>query len=101
MNRVLLSESAEGDLAEIWFSIATGSIDTADQLMDSLQAVMRKLAEQPLMGRARPDLAPDIRSFVHGKFVIFYKAMAQGVGVSRVIHGARDQRQIGLPPVEE
>ena len=42
------------------------------------------------MGRSRPELARNVRSFPVGKYVIFYVALVDGVEVVRVLHGARD-----------
>ncbi len=69
MSQVLLSELAEGDLADFWLSIATESIDTADAFLGRLRELLQKLADQPLMGRLRPELGADIRSFAHARYV--------------------------------
>jgi toxin ParE1/3/4 len=42
------------------------------------------------MGRARPELAPDLRSFPFGRYVIFYMPLSDGIDVVRVLHSARD-----------
>ena len=42
------------------------------------------------MGRARDELAPDVRSFPFGRYVIFYMPLDDGIDVVRVLHGARD-----------
>lgn len=43
-----------------------------------------------MMGRARDDLAPGIRSLAFGRYVVFFVALADGIDVVRVMHGARD-----------
>ena len=48
------------------------------------------LAAQPMMGRAREELAPGVRSFPFGRYVVFYMPMDDGIDVVRVLHGARD-----------
>ena len=45
---------------------------------------------KPGIGRARPELRPDLRSFAVGRYVIFYRATREGIEVVRVIHGMRD-----------
>ena len=52
------------------------------------------LAEMPESGRQREKLAPELRSFAVGNYVIFYRPIENGVEIVRVLHGARD-----LPPV--
>jgi toxin ParE1/3/4 len=42
------------------------------------------------MGRARPELAIDLRSFAVRNHVIFYTPLPKGVEIVRVLHGARD-----------
>ena len=47
------------------------------------------------MGPLRPELAPQIRSFPVGNYLLFYRESKKGgIELVRVIHGARDLRQI-------
>jgi toxin ParE1/3/4 len=49
------------------------------------------LAGAPAMGRNRPELGPDIRSFVADRHVIFSRPSGPaGIEVVRVLHGTRD-----------
>nr|WP_292433209.1 type II toxin-antitoxin system RelE/ParE family toxin [Methylobacter sp.] len=48
------------------------------------------LADNPLMGRLRPDIAPKLRFFTVGKYLILYRTMQDGVQIVRVIHSAGD-----------
>jgi toxin ParE1/3/4 len=48
------------------------------------------LARRPGLGRARPELYPDLRSFVVRKYVVFYLPLTNGIDVIRVLHGTRD-----------
>jgi toxin ParE1/3/4 len=52
------------------------------------------LARRPKMGRSRPELAPELRSFPVGQYVIFYLPLPKGVDIVRVLHGARDIESI-------
>jgi toxin ParE1/3/4 len=58
--------------------------------VDQLDAQFRLLATQPKMGRARNELAADVRSFPVGRYVVFYVSLDAGVDVVRVLHSARD-----------
>jgi len=91
------SELAEADLADIWLEIAIDDIDTADQFIQRLQTLAQKLAEQPFMGRERPELGQDVRVFPHEKYLLIYRPAAHGVGIARVVHGARDLASIAVP----
>lgn len=42
------------------------------------------------MGRAREELAADLRSFAFGRYLIFYAPVHEGIDVVRVLHSARD-----------
>ncbi len=97
MRYAVNSELAEGDLADIWVEIATVDIDTADQFIEKLHALAQKLAEQPFMGRARPEFGHDVRVFPHERYLILYRPADYGVGIARVVHGARDLMSVEVP----
>jgi toxin ParE1/3/4 len=42
------------------------------------------------MGRARDELAGELRSFPFGRYVIFDERIEHGIDVVRVLHSARD-----------
>jgi toxin ParE1/3/4 len=86
-----LSPLAERDLDEIWFYISEdASPTTADRLIDDIIDRLDLLAEQPRMGRARPEFGPGVRSFVVENYVIYYRREGQ-VLIARILHGRRDQ----------
>jgi len=78
------------DLAEIWAFIAQDSPKHADVLATRVDRLFRTLAKQPLMGRAWPELLPNLRSIPIGNYVIFYIPRDRGIDVIRVLHGSRD-----------
>lgn len=90
MSRLTRSLQAIDDLAEIWSHIAQDDLDAADRFAERIEEVSRRLAESPLLGRERPELAPGIRSFPVGSHLIFYRPMVDGVEVARVLSGYRD-----------
>lgn len=57
---------AEADLEEIWWYIAQDSRDAADVFLDQIEERCAVLAQFPLMGTARGDLLPSLRSLVVG-----------------------------------
>jgi toxin ParE1/3/4 len=91
------SELAEADLADIWVEIAVDDIGTADQFIQELRLLAQKLAEQPFMGRERSELGQDVRVFPHEKYLLIYRPAPHGVGIARVVHGARDLASIEVP----
>ena len=91
---------AADDIAEIWDHIADGSLRAADRWIDQLDEQFKLLPTQPLMGRARDELLPGLRSFPFGRYVIFYEPIAGGIDVVRLLHSARDvDAQFGEPGV--
>ncbi len=81
---------AREDILEIWSYIAEDNIRAADALVDRFDRAFAFLATNPKSGRARPDIGRGIRSFVVRPYIIFYRALAGGIDVARVMHGARN-----------
>jgi len=80
--RVLRTGRAELDLLDIWLYVAEYSVEAAEGLL--------VLADSPLAGRSRDELAPGLRSFPTGSYLIFYRVIPDGVEIVRVLHGSRD-----------
>lgn len=78
------------DLIEIWAYIAEGSVTNADTFASRIDKTFKLLARRPWIGRARPELYPDLRSFVVANYVVLYLPLTNGIDVIRVLHGARD-----------
>jgi toxin ParE1/3/4 len=85
-----LSQAAKADSIAIWSWIADANPQAADKLLDRFDEVCAMLADHPLMGRPRDDLAAGLRAFLVGEYLIFYRTAPGGVEVVRVLHGRRD-----------
>lgn len=85
---------AEADLAALWDYVAQQSEAAADRLVATLVERFPTLALFPGMGRLREELAPMLRSFPVGNYVIYYRPLEEGVEIVRVIHAARDIRSL-------
>ncbi len=86
-----LSRSAAQDLDDIWWHIAQDNPEAADRVLDEIGRVCGLLLTQPMMGRARPELAPGLRSFpVARAYLLYYLPVADGLQAVRVLHGAQD-----------
>lgn len=81
---------ALSDLAQIWDYIADDGEERADAFIATIDAKFQTLSLHPAMGRRREELAPGLRSFPAGRYLIFYVALTNGVDIVRVLHGARD-----------
>jgi toxin ParE1/3/4 len=90
MPRVTRRPEAKVDILDIWEYIAEDSVSAADRWIEQLEETLALWATQPMMGRARDDLAPGIRSFAFGRYAVFFQPLVDGIDVVRVLHGSRD-----------
>ena len=90
MPRVQLTERAELDLVDILTHLRRHAPRAADRLEATFEEKCRILSQYPQMGRARGELAPDLRSFSVERHLILYRPTADGIQVIRLVHGARD-----------
>ena len=90
MSRVTRRPLAAVDILDVWDYIAEDSAAAADRWVDKLDETFNLIATQPLMGRAREELAASLRSFPFGRYVIYYVPIEDGIDVVRVLHSARD-----------
>lgn len=81
---------AEEDLIELWLYIAQENPNAADRVLTDIETCFQTLADNPLIGRLRPDIASELRYFMAGKYLILYRTVSGSVQIVRVIHGARD-----------
>lgn len=97
MARYRVSRKAVRDLDEIWFFIAKDSEAAACRWLDRVYSAFEILATQPLMGRARPEIAPGMRSFSVAEQVVFYQVADPGVRIVRVWDGRQDLSRLVEP----
>lgn len=90
MARVTRRPLAEADILDIWDYIAEDSPDEADRWLDRLDEKLSLWAMQPTVGRPRDELAPGLRSFAFGRYVVFTQPLADGIDDVRVLHSSRD-----------
>jgi toxin ParE1/3/4 len=81
---------ARDDLESIWEYIAADNPSAATRVAQILMQKCQALADNPLIGRRRDELAPDLRSLPAGNYLIFYRASAEYVDILRILNAARD-----------
>lgn len=81
MSRIEQSPLGRMDVAEISDYIARDNPTAAYRLVDRIHEKFEMLARQPLMGEPREDLAPDLRQFTLGNYVIYYTPLDDGIRV--------------------
>lgn len=94
MPKIIKSPHAKSDLLDIWDYIADDSTTSADNFLNTIGHKIQTLARSPKMGRTREELAPNLRSFPVGNYIIFYRPIKNGVEIARVLSGARDLNAI-------
>jgi toxin ParE1/3/4 len=88
-----VAEEVDVELDDIWLYIArqSGSIEIADKIVDSITDCFVALGRSPHIGRRRDeDLAPGLRSFPVGNYVIIYCIEGEDAAIFHVFHGSRD-----------
>ena len=81
------SRSAEADLLSIGdYTLRTWGEDQAFRYLDALEASCQMLAENPALGRACDNIRPGLRRMEHGRHVLFYRQVAGGILISRILH---------------
>lgn len=90
MSHVTRTPQARRDAISIWQWVADDNPKAADRLLSRFNEVAALLAGKPGMGRARADLAPGLRGFPVGDYVIFYRPIPNGIDIVRIMHGRRD-----------
>ena len=93
MGKYIVTSRCELQINEIVNYIAEDNVDAAIDFYERLKALFRLIAQNPKMGRERPELAEGLQSFPAGKYVVFYRIWAGEVAIVRVVDGARDLEQ--------
>ncbi|MBI1868751.1 MAG: type II toxin-antitoxin system RelE/ParE family toxin [Methylocystis sp.] len=88
--KVVVSSRAYRDLHRIYLFSAERNQSAAEALAAEMRQRFQNLANFPFLGRARPDLGPDVRRLTVGKHLIFYRTEQNKILILRVIDGRMD-----------
>ena len=94
MSSYRYSTDANADIEEIALYIFDLNPVAAHHFLHALETTCELLAEHPLIGRPRPELGDNVRSFSVGNYLVFYLPAPQGIDVVRVIYGGRDLPEV-------
>lgn len=94
MPTIRFAPLARADLREIRDYIGQDDPMAARGVVARIRQACLVLAENPLAGRRRAELAPELRSFSAGNYVILYVPSRDGIDIARVLHGSRDASAI-------
>lgn len=92
MTTLILSPSAKQDLSDIFDYIARDKPIAAANWVEKIEEKCKLIATVPDFGELRSEYGAGIHSSVIGRYVIFYRAIKDGIEVARVIPGDRDIR---------
>ena len=92
MREVIFSNKAVEDLTEIWdYTFDTWSERQADKYYELLIDFCRRLADNPDLGRAYPEIADNILGYKAGQHIIFYQDISdREIAILRVLHARMD-----------
>ncbi|NDC37922.1 MAG: type II toxin-antitoxin system RelE/ParE family toxin [Proteobacteria bacterium] len=97
MLKIVYTTSARADLIEAWMFVAEDSPSAADQMLDTINEGIHLLAQQPLLGRERPELRVGLRSWpTSTPYVLYYIPSSESLTLIRVLHHARDIQNIEM-----
>ena len=82
------------DLDLIWLHIAEQSINTADRLINTINAECRRLLSQPNIGENCEQFSPNLRRISCGAYMIYYQMRSHDLEIVRILHGARDTESL-------
>lgn len=90
-----LTPAAEADYREIRAFLTTeAGPETAERILSEIDDAFQRIADLPKIGRARPELDPEVRSIPHDEYVIFYFPRSFGATIARIHHSSRDPDQV-------
>jgi toxin ParE1/3/4 len=89
--RYRVSRGAERGLDEIFVYWAKrASLEVADRLIDSITDRFWLLGEYPEAGKPAEDIAPGVRCFPAGKYLIYYRKAPRWTEILHIFHGAQE-----------
>ncbi len=104
MRRAKFLVSVRADFRSIFAYVAdqSGSVDVAETFVRRLRAQCHKLAAlEATVGRARPELRPDIRSFPYRGYAIFFRYVEGRFEVVNILESHRDTETHFREPDED
>ena len=87
---LIWTADADRDLNDIYDYLAARDIRAADRFVDEIDRKAELYAGNPLLGEARPEIAPDLRAFRVGTYVVLYRLFRDGVAIARIVHSSRN-----------
>lgn len=91
--RLTVTHAARGDLKAIArYTEKEWGGTRREQYLTAIRDRFSDLLTHPLLGTGRGDLAPDCRSLLVGRHVIFYRVSGEEIVILRILHQRMDVR---------
>jgi toxin ParE1/3/4 len=94
--KLLLRPAAEQDLRQIAEFIAQDNARRAASYIRELREELQNLLRAPLGFALQPSLGPGVRRLTYGNYLIFYRVQQDVISVLRILHGARNLKNVPL-----
>lgn len=98
MKRLDYSPAARADLRDIAAYIAEDNPDRALGFVAELEAKAGQAADRPRSFGKRDDVQAGLRAAAHGRYLLFFREIEDGIRIIRVLHSARDLARAFNPP---
>ncbi len=87
---ILYAQDVEGDLDALAEYIAADNPRRAVSFLREVYAEIERIGQGPLLYQLRPDIGPDARLAVVGRYVILFRSAEDVVYIERVVYGGRE-----------
>ena len=91
---VVVSNIAAIDVENIRDYLSRHSAAAAEQFASKFGQCLDTLSATPFVGSRPRPTDPDLRFFVIGKYVIYYRVTNDVVWIQRVLHGSQDAQRL-------
>ncbi len=92
--KLVFSPKAAADIEEIGDYIARDNPERALSFVTELEAHCQKILTAPEAFPSRDELLPGARMASHRRYLIFFRVHGKTVRIERIVHGARDLRNL-------
>ena len=91
MPHYILTEKSQHDLKEIArYTTKKWGAKQRQKYLAQLSASFKKIVNNPQTGRTCPELKGQPRKLHIGRHIIFYRPIAEGIEIIRILHDAMD-----------
>ncbi len=89
--RTVLTPRAQADIEEIWdYSADRWGLAQAETYIRQLWNDIAAVADRPSLGAKCPEVRRGYRKYPSGSHVVFYRLVAEGIDVVRILHERMD-----------